>query len=87
MRTIRQLLKIMLDNQQYFETGLCRWANELRICRLINFEEQKNIEHYIDKFPTEQYTTLGSIYYWEPCLIEPRIEWLKKHIELLKQQE
>lgn len=88
MRTIKELLQIMLDNPQHFETGLCRWANYLYSGELITSEEYRVLRNYIktnEPFIFSSFDVLNqrissSPYYWEVGKIEPRIEWLKKHI-------
>ena len=89
MRTIKELLQIMLDNPQHFDEGLCRWTNNLYIENLINGNEYWTLIDYIkanrpsifSSFDVFKQKIIGqSYYYWGIGKIEPRIEWLKKHI-------
>lgn len=83
MRTIKELLQVMLDNQRYFRTGLCGWSRELHWEEIINYEEYDLLCGFIkDNNPKNTIHTL-EIYYWKPREITPRIEWINKH---LKQQ-
>lgn len=87
MRTIRELLKIMLDNQELFQTGLCGWCHKLYFKDIITKDEYYIIRNYIYKYPTKRYkTAANSSYYWEIGDIDSRIKWLKKHIKLREQK-
>jgi len=80
MRTIKELLQLMLDHQELFDDGLCEWAIQLYNKGLITQKEYLNLIYYIeDNPPTEQYS---SFYYWLPEYLQPRLEWIKEHIEL-----
>jgi hypothetical protein len=81
MRSIKELLQIMLDNQQLFEGGLCIWALNLRINYIITFEEKEIILKYIIKNDVnKRYKETG--YWWKSNNIKPRLKWIKKHINL-----
>ena len=89
MRTIKELLQIMLDNPQHFEYGLCMWAINLCEEGLITGKERKLLKDYIkvnEPFIFSSFDVFKekvidqSYYYWGIGKIEPRIEWLKKHI-------
>jgi hypothetical protein len=93
-RTIKKLLELLLDTTDSFCTGLCGWVAILGSRYIINLEEYYILTEYIKnnrpqtKAITAQQTKdkmLG--YYWTSGEIEPRIEWIKEHIEKLKQQE
>lgn len=86
MRTIKELLQVVLDNPEYFRSGLCNWIYDLKIDGFITHQEQHILEYYISQFPTDRFRTSGSMYYWESGLIKPRIEWLKEHIKLQEQK-
>ena len=89
MRTIKELLEILLNNQEPFNNGLCSWVFYLYHIDKINFEEHNILRKYIENnkpsiFSSfdcfkEQFSTSG--YYWAPKHIEPRIKWIKKHIK------
>lgn len=82
MRTIKELLQVMLDNQEHFRTGLC----ELNICLYlrgyITCNEKCIIRNYINMHPPENIVPGIFCWYWERGEKEPRIKWLKDHIQL-----
>lgn len=88
MRTIKELLQVMLNNPRYFENGLCGWKNNLYIAKLINGKEYWALRDYIEvnrpficsSFDVLNQRISSNPYYWKIGKIEPRIEWLKKHI-------
>lgn len=88
MRTIKELLQIMLDNPQHFHEGLCRWTINLCNVELINTEEYQVLKTYIktnkpficSSFDVLNQRISSNPYYWKIGKIEPRIKWLKKHI-------
>ena len=42
MRTIKQLLEVMLEHQELFITGLCHWNSLLYNNDIITFSEKQN---------------------------------------------
>lgn len=88
MRNIKQLLEIMLDNQQEFSSGLCGWISNLRFENIINHDEFLLLRKYINdnrpnKFSSiSAYKNRDSGFYWKRKDIKPRIKWIKKHIKL-----
>lgn len=86
-RTIRELLQIMLDNQQLFKTGLCSWISLLEFEGLITSYEYWRLIYYINKNRPSRWSSIqafinmGSKYYWPKGNIKSRIKWIKKHIE------
>lgn len=87
MRSIKELLQIMLDNKQYFFSGLCSWSNEIHCNGLINGYEWKTLREYIDKNRPSKFSSIDAFksrksgYYWKNGNINPRIKWIKKHIK------
>lgn len=88
MRTIKQLLQVMLDNQQYFSNGLCAWATDLYWgTELFEESEYEKVREYIRKNRPNKFSSIDAFkyrnreYYWTPENINPRIKWLKKHIK------
>jgi hypothetical protein len=82
-RSIKELLQLMLDNQDLFYDGLCFWAANLlfkkisreEYCLLIIYiRKNAPFSHKINIFKT-------SPFYWKSGDIAPRILWLKKHIK------
>jgi hypothetical protein len=88
MRNIKQLLEIMLDNQQEFTHGLCSWSGNLRYEHIISHSEFLLLKKYINENRPNKWSSLSafvnsnSVFYWEKGDIKPRIEWIKKHIKL-----
>jgi hypothetical protein len=88
-RSIKELLQLMLDNQHWFEGGLCRWASNLLYIKIITFTEYVLLFNYIrDNRPSmfssfEAFKWSFKNFYWKPKAIAPRILWLKKHISKL----
>lgn len=86
MKTIKELLQITLDNfdelfdgKDGFTDGLC-----LVIIHLdITISERLILEKYLklNLPPLKEYGMYGS-YSWPPGEVEPRIKWLKEHIEI-----
>lgn len=88
MRSIKELLEIMLDNQQDFSQGLCSWVSSLRYEQKINHIEFVLLRNYIGNNRPNRFSSIGayknrsSSFYWKRGDIKPRIEWIKKHIKL-----
>lgn len=90
MRTIKELLEVMLENQQYFKNGLCTWVAILRFEELITTSESYQLHKYIDdnrsfilsSFDAFNERIKKSGYYWTRGNIKPRIKWIQKHIKL-----
>ena len=88
-RTIKELLQVMLDSQHLFRRGLCQWTNDLHYSGLISFSESKVINTYIQTNKPSLFSSFqaficyGEAYFWFIGDIEPRIKWLKQHINKL----
>ena len=80
MRTIKQLLELMLKHQERFETGLCLWVRMLFWLSLIKNDERKLLLDYIKENKPEN---AGYLFYWEEGEIAPRIEWINQEIKKL----
>ena len=82
-RSIKQLLQLLLDNQQLFITGICNWNLQLLHSGIItSLEVTKAIRYLEDNLPTRQYGS-NDMYSWPPFKIEPRIAWIQEQIKLL----
>ena len=88
MRTNKELLQVFLNNQHFFETGLCLWVEILFLNDLITEEEEKYLYNLIDNnrpiFIKIKDTLKGyqkNCYYWKMGDINPRIKWLKKYLK------
>jgi hypothetical protein len=88
-RSIKQLLQVMLANQDLFKTGLCNWAVQLEIWSIISEKEEIFLKQYIWKNRPSKWLSVDAFkrrndtYYWKYGDIKPRIKWIKKHIKKL----
>lgn len=86
MRTIKELLELMLENKHLFRIGLCGWALDMYFTKKstekISYDEYCELLEYIEK---NKPITLDSLtldtYWWKPGDINPRIKWIEKHIK------
>ena len=88
MRTIKQLLGVMLEHQELFRTGLCTWSSNLYIKRYISREEGSLLYNYIKENRPSAFSSWDAFthrqnkdWYWKSINITPRIKWIKKHIK------
>jgi hypothetical protein len=88
MRSIKELLELMLKNEQGFFSGLCSWVNYLYSSKIINLEEKLLLIRYIENNRPSKWSSFSAFkyrnthFYWEWKNIKPRIKWIKKHIKL-----
>jgi len=88
MRSIKELLQLMLDNKYLFSTGLCNWKDELLFKNIITDYEHGGLERYIRIHRPSMFSSINAfyyrnrMYYWTMRDIKPRIKWLEKHIKL-----
>lgn len=86
MRTIKELLQLMLDNQQHFTRSLCFWTDRLLTKDIISLQESIRLDIYIRNNRPSKWSSFGAFmctgsnWYWPKDKIKPRIKWLKKHI-------
>ncbi len=78
MRTIPDLLKVMLENQELFYYGLCQWVNTLRKKCIIETCEWGEMREYISKNRPDKNDT---VYYWDIGHLKPRLDWINQQIE------
>lgn len=92
-RTILQLLELMLQNQYYYELGLCAWSNMLRFENIITDNENVALRSYIRKNRPSSFSSWSAFknrkigYYWPDGDIKPRIKWINQQIAKLKTQK
>ena len=89
MRTIKELLELMLENKQFFKDGLCVWSESMYFKKIITPFEYRRLMDYIDSnkptfFENPRYYFSMS-YYWKRGNINPRLKWIEKHIKKLAQ--
>ena len=88
-RSIKELLEVMLENQELFNGGLCSWAWYMYREDKITFEEYRILDCYIRENRPSKFSSLEAWnyqnrgYYWKYNNIKPRIKWIKKHIKKL----
>ncbi len=88
MRSIKQLLEIMLENKYYFYRGLCSFVSELCFNEKITSQERWFLHNYIIVNRPSKFSSLSAFknrnkaYFWKEKDIKPRIKWIKKHIKL-----
>lgn len=88
-RTIKELLELLLENKNLFETGLCFWSEMLYCRKLISCQECSLLIYYIKKNRPFIFSSMEvfkqhisiEAYYWEIRNINPRIQWIHKHIK------
>ena len=84
-RSINELLKLMLEHQEYFNSrhsGLCYWSRVPEWEGVISREELNKILSYIeDNRPKNFRYMMGFVFYWTPGRLSPRIKWINKHIK------
>lgn len=80
IRPLPELLQVFLDNQDLFNSGLCKWITRLSNQGVITKDEYNYLETMLedeakirDKSPLEHIWPSGEISY--------RIEWLKSKLE------
>jgi hypothetical protein len=84
-RSIKELLQLMLDNQDLFYDGLCFWVRDLYLKKIISTHERNLLEDYISKNAPFLYkiNPFKDGYYWKRRDISKRILWLKIQISKL----
>jgi hypothetical protein len=83
MRTNKELLELMLENQQYFEDGLCGWIFTIRLWDRITTEEYYELKKYLSQNKPITFHRIFSAFWWKRGDIKPRIKWIKRHIKKL----
>ncbi len=89
MRTIKELLQVMLDNQKYFVSGLCNLVDNICLKDLISMKEHRILLNYVKENKPSTFSSFerfkqeicAEAYWWKKGNINPRIKWLKKHIK------
>jgi len=83
-RSIKELLKVLLNNQWHYKTGachgMCGWCFYLELEKIISDVELVDLLNYIRANPPE--TMFDKDYFFEIGKLEPRIKWIKEHIKL-----
>ena len=85
-KIILNTLKVVLNNQKFLYTGLCKLAADLEFLGIITEKEYFLIWEYLVKNLPENPYRIGSPYRWKPCQWEPREKWLLEQIEKLEKE-
>jgi hypothetical protein len=92
MRSVKELLEVLLKNQQHFTFGLCSWFRKLYFCDIISSEESILLDNYIKEHRPSKYSSIGawktrnSNWYWPTRKIAPRLKWINQHIKKLSNE-
>jgi hypothetical protein len=78
MRTIPELLRLMLENKRCFRTGLCSWERHLFYQNIITEDESILLHKYREENAPEN--SIG-LFYWNAFMIEPRIDWINEQLK------
>jgi len=83
MRTIKELLEVLLENiDEINGLGLCKLVSTLYYSQMVSLDEFYLVKRYIGEHkPENLHTRFGCVFYWTRGRKSPRIKWLKKHIE------
>lgn len=79
MKTIKELLQLMLDNKHKFTYGLCSLNDNLWMDDIVTNDEYFELMNYINNNPPKK--VYSDIYFWEKGNIKPRLEWIEQHIK------
>lgn len=90
MRTIKELLQVMLQHKDLFETGMCYWVGTLDIQGIITESEARALSKYIRCNRPYYFSWTNFIngytpewHFFPPGKLKPRIYWIKRHIKRL----
>jgi hypothetical protein len=91
MRNVKELLKVMLENQNLFKHGLCLWSKSICWEGLISINERNLLLDYIKKNKPSMFSSIDSFvqritlepYYWTVKDINQRVKWINEQIEKL----
>ena len=88
MRSIKELLELMLQHKDLFDSGLCAWAASLYGKRIITKWEAEALFEYIRGNRPDYFSWTNFVknhkrkgYFFPSGKIKPRIYWIKRHIK------
>jgi hypothetical protein len=76
MRTMPELLNVMLENQGKFGDGLCLWAFRIYLNGLMRNDEYVSILEYIK----EHRPNKRNLHSWKRNELQPRIDWINEQL-------
>jgi len=76
---VKKVLKLLLENQDLFSTGICDWVESLKKINLITETELLWMDDYMkNNIPNSRLFIFG--FWWNCGEIEPRIEWIEAQL-------
>lgn len=84
-RSILNLLKVVLDNIDKLDLGLCFLIENLETDGLITSDEYFILSDYL--FESRPVWTNSIGYWWPPGVVETRVTWLNLHIKILEKNQ
>ena len=88
MRSIKELLQVMLQHKDLFETGMCLWVGRLNEKYIITESEAETLFEYFRSNRLNYFSWSNFIrghksivYFFPSGKIKPRIYWIKRHIK------
>jgi hypothetical protein len=76
---VEKVLKLLLNNQDLFSTGICDWVESLEKNKLITETEILWMDDYLkNNKPKIRFSML--CFWWDCGKIEPRIEWINAQL-------
>ena len=76
---VKKVLLLLLENQDFFVTGICDWVESLEKNNLITETESILFFDYMKKnIPNSRLFIFG--FWWNCGEIEPRIEWINAQL-------
>lgn len=90
---LQRIGRIILENQQYFKTGLCGWVSNLTYSKILTEAEEALVKSIINRnrpsfsfindfYNPDKINKRNNGFYWNEGYIKPRIKWIKKHFYL-----
>lgn len=73
--SIPEIIDIVLENQDLFETGLCRWISDLYLTDKLNWYEYLRLS---DAIRCNKPGSSTKAYWWKEGDIKPRLEFLEQ---------
>ncbi len=91
MRSTKELFQVLLDEDNYFETGLCHFIFVLWMNGIIYGHEYQLLDEYIKSHRPKNFHyffckifRLDNIhFYWSPGKKKQRIKWINQQIKKL----
>lgn len=80
-----KVLKLLLDNPEMFESGMCGWVYRLHVKNKITKIELALFDELLeDSLPKRDVEE--DWFSWEPGKIEPRLKWIEEQIKIIEDE-